>query len=79
MAEQDEPRVADRGTEHMDGSEIANAAADTLHGKRANEEMYPQPDATALPANGGTLIANEAPGVPEPAADQDVKARNADR
>jgi hypothetical protein len=73
------PRVPDRGTDRMDGDEIANAAADTLHGNKANEEMYPQPDATVLPAGGGTLIADEPPGVPNPEADEDVKARNLKR
>jgi hypothetical protein len=49
-------------TDHLTGEEIANGAADALHGGRANEEKYEQPDATVLPSS--TLIADNAPGEP---------------
>lgn len=49
-------------SDHLTGEEIANGAADALHGNRANEEKYEQPDATVLP--GSTLIADDAPGEP---------------
>lgn len=52
----DNEQVHDQGTETMSGSEVANAAAETLHGDRANEEKYEQPDAVELPG-GSTLIA----------------------
>lgn len=43
-------------TEHYSGDEIANGAADALHGDRANVEKHDQPDATALESR--TLIAD---------------------
>jgi hypothetical protein len=63
MIENDK-QVTDNGTERMDGDEVANAAAETLHGERANEEKHEQPDAIVLPGHGGTLIADDAPGEP---------------
>jgi hypothetical protein len=35
-------------TEHYDGEDIANGAADALHGDRANVEKFEQPEADAL-------------------------------
>jgi hypothetical protein len=52
----DNEQVHDQGTETMSGSEVANAAAETLHGERAETEKYEQPDAVELPG-GNTLIA----------------------
>ncbi len=60
-----EKQIHDQGTEKMSGDEVANAAAETLHGDRAAEEVRPQPDATLLPG-GSTLIADDAPGEPDP-------------
>lgn len=59
-----EQQVTDHGTESMSGEQVANAAAETLHGEQANEEKYEQPDATVLSGAGGTLIADEEPGEP---------------
>lgn len=52
------PQVKDTGTEHVSGDEIANAAAETLHGDRAQPEHYEQSDATVLPG-GSTFVADE--------------------
>lgn len=52
-------QVTDKGTEHMSGGEVANAAAETLHGEQAQVEQHEQPDATVLPGNGGTLVAGD--------------------
>jgi hypothetical protein len=41
-------------TEHYSGEDIANGAADALHGERANVEKYEQGDAVALESR--TLI-----------------------
>lgn len=81
MATDDKPeQVHDNGTETMSGDEVASAAAETLHGEQAQEEMYPQPAATVLPGGGsGTLIADEPPGEPRADRDPDVKRRNAGR
>lgn len=62
---QRDEQVHDAGTEHMAGSKVANAAAETLHGEQAAREVRPQPDATVLPG-GNTLIADDAPGEPDP-------------
>ncbi len=58
-------QIHDQGTEKMSGDEVANAAAETLHGEGAREEVRPQPDATLLPG-GSTLVADEPPGQPDP-------------
>lgn len=50
-------------TEHYDGEQIANGAADALHGDRANVEKFEQPEADALESR--TLIATDAPGEPD--------------
>lgn len=50
-------------TEHYTGDEIANGAADALHGDRANVEKHEQPEADALESR--TLIATDAPGEPD--------------
>ena len=47
-------------TEHYTGDEIANGAADALHGDRANVEKREQPDASALESR--TLIADPVEG-----------------
>lgn len=60
----DTQQVHDQGTSKMSGDEVANAAAETLHGTSANEEVREQPDATLLPG-GNTLIADDAPGEPD--------------
>lgn len=52
----DSAQVHDKGTETLKGSEVANAAAESLHGTGAQEEQYEQPDAAELPG-GSTLIA----------------------
>jgi hypothetical protein len=65
-SQDDNAQIHDSATETMSGSEVANAAAETLHGEHAAEEARPQPDATVLPAGGGTLIAQDPPGEPEP-------------
>lgn len=54
----DNEQVKDTGTREVPADEVANAAAETLHGDRAREEQYPQSDATELPG-GNTLVANE--------------------
>jgi hypothetical protein len=51
-------QIKDQGTETMSGDEVANAAAESLHGDKAAEEQYPQPAAKVLPG-GSTLIADE--------------------
>lgn len=56
MSDEQHEQVHDQGTGHMDGDQVANAAAESLHGAKAEEEQYPQPDAAVLPG-GGTLIA----------------------
>ncbi len=53
----DTQQVKDTATEHMSPDEVANAAAESLHGPRAQEEQYVQPAANALPG-GSTLIAD---------------------
>lgn len=52
----------DTSTQHLSGEEVANGAADALHGDRANVEKYEQPDASALTS--ATLIADDEPGEP---------------
>jgi len=52
----DHKQVHDQGTETLTGAEVANAAAESLHGTGAVEEKYEQPDAAELPG-GSTLIA----------------------
>lgn len=65
----DEQQVTggDTTTEHYSGEEIANGAADALHGDRANVEKHEQGDATAL--EGRTLIGDA------PADEQDLGRR----
>lgn len=53
----DQQQVRDQGTTQVPAEDVANAAAESLHGARAVEEKYAQPDALALPG-GGTLIAD---------------------
>jgi len=60
----DDEQVHDQGTTDVPASEVANAAAESLHGARAVEEKYAQPDAKALPG-GGTLVADPAGDNPE--------------
>lgn len=55
-SKQQPEQVRDQGTEKISGDQVANAAAESLHGTRAVEEKYDQPDAVVLPG-GGTLIA----------------------
>lgn len=50
-------QVKDHATEHMSPEQVANAAAESLHGEGANREQYVQPAANELPG-GGTLIAD---------------------
>lgn len=50
-------QVRDQGTTIIPAEDVANAAAESLHGARAVEEKYAQPDAVALPG-GATLIAD---------------------
>lgn len=63
MAKDDErdEQVRDHGTTQMSGDEVANAAAETLHGEKAQPEQHEQPDATVLPA-GGTLVSDRPDG-----------------
>lgn len=65
-SDKNQNQVHDTATETMSGAEVANAAAESLHGEGAAEEVRPQPDAVVLPAGGGTLIATDPPGEPEP-------------
>jgi hypothetical protein len=53
----DSDQVHDQGTEVMPGEQVANAAAETLHGRKAREEEYEQPDAVVLPG-GSTLVSD---------------------
>ena len=53
----DEQPATDTHTNAVSGDEVANAAAGALHGRRAVEEVRPQPDAVAL--DGDTLISDE--------------------
>jgi hypothetical protein len=53
----DSEQVHDQGTEVMPGEQVANAAAETLHGRKAREEEYEQPDAVVLPG-GSTLVSD---------------------
>jgi hypothetical protein len=50
-------QVHDQGTTDVSASEVANAAAESLHGARAEKEKYAQPDAKAL-VGGSTLISD---------------------
>lgn len=50
-------QVQDRGTTAVPAEQVANAAAQSLHGARAVEEKYEQPDAVAL-VGGATLISD---------------------
>jgi len=50
----------DTATRHFDGDELANGAADALHGASANVERREQGGATEL--IGGTLIGDEPAG-----------------
>jgi len=54
---EDGDQVHDQGTTPVPAEEVANAAAESLHGARAEEEKYAQPDAVALPG-GSTLISD---------------------
>jgi hypothetical protein len=49
-------QVQDNATNHLGPDEVANGAAESLHGAKANEEKYVQPAANELPG-GSTLIA----------------------
>jgi hypothetical protein len=49
-------QVKDQASEHLSPDEVANAAAESLHGDGAVKEQYVQPAANAL-AGGNTLIA----------------------
>jgi hypothetical protein len=51
-------QIKDKATTKLTGDEVANGAAETLHGTGAVEERYAQPDAHLLPG-GNTLIADE--------------------
>jgi hypothetical protein len=53
----DGAQVHDKGTTKVPADKVANAAAETLHGERAVEEKYAQPDAKAL-VGGATLISD---------------------
>lgn len=53
----DGEQVKDQGTVAVPAEQVANAAAESLHGTRAVEEKYAQPDARALPG-GATLVAD---------------------
>lgn len=53
--EKNDPQIHDQGTEELTGGEVANYAAETLHGEGANVEKREQPDATRLTSD--TLIA----------------------
>lgn len=53
-------QVQDTATEHLGPEQVANAAAESLHGEGAREEMYVQPAANVLPG-GSTLIADNTP------------------
>lgn len=50
-------QVRDQGTTMVPAEEVANGAAETLHGARAVEEKYAQPDAVAL-VGGNTLVSD---------------------
>lgn len=52
-----EPQVHDQGTRPVPADEVANAAAESLHGTKAVEETHEQPDAREL--RSGTLISDE--------------------
>jgi hypothetical protein len=56
-AKVNDEQVKDTGTADIPGDEVANAAAQSLHGARAVKEKFRQPDARALPG-GSTLIAD---------------------
>jgi hypothetical protein len=58
-AEQSGVRGGDTATRHFSGDELANGAADALHGSTANVENRKQGGATEL--IGGTLIGDELP------------------
>lgn len=53
----DQEQVHDQGTRAVPSEQVANAAAESLHGSKAAEERYEQPDARELPG-GNTLIAD---------------------
>ncbi len=55
MTKANDEQVHDKGTEVMPGEQVANAAAETLHGRKAREEEHDQPDAVVLPG-GNTLV-----------------------
>ena len=50
-------QVHDQGTTAVPAEQVANAAAESLHGARAVEEKFAQPDAVAL-VGGATLISD---------------------
>lgn len=50
-------QVRDHGTTIVPADKVANAAAESLHGARAVEEKYAQPDAKAL-VGGATLVSD---------------------
>ncbi len=53
----EQEQVHDQGTTDVPAAEVANAAAESLHGARAVKEKYAQPDAKAL-VGGSTLISD---------------------
>lgn len=53
----DDEQVKDQGTTKVPADEVANAAAESLHGARAVKEKYAQPDAVSL-VGGSTLISD---------------------
>jgi hypothetical protein len=53
----EQEQVRDQGTTDVPAAEVANAAAESLHGARAVKEKYAQPDAKAL-VGGSTLISD---------------------
>lgn len=55
----DGEQVHDQGSTAVRADEVANAAAQSLHGSQAVEEKYAQPDARAL-LGGSTLISDPA-------------------
>ncbi len=57
-------QVPDHATTKLTGEEVANGAAETLHGNSAVEEQYRQPEASLLPG-GSTLVSAEGPADPD--------------
>jgi hypothetical protein len=72
----DEAQVKDHGTDHLEPEEVANGAAESLHGANAAEEQYVQPAANVLPG-GSTLIAASTPEQAEAEGDKRETSDNA--